>query len=431
MDGLADLQLRYYYDSDCSACIKWFWFPGSQVEFAYDPSVFRSCVIDTYSGSTTLVTIVRPELQILPAGIPISESMNWGAFPATGYSAIWGCSPDCASGADYKEYLAFRMPRPIDTLYGWMQVSDRGRTIHEYRVSKDVADLVTGYSGDTIPCTPTTPTSLVHDFGEDIVTLEWEPVDETVGCRVNILNASTGAAQNFIVSDFEARIFELPATAIDTGNYVWTVQCACSLSPLVATPVSTPANFRISCNEPAGLTETWNSFWGTMKFDWDDAGEPGAPNYDYIFKLKRVGLPFFPYGISKDVENSTYTLDGSSFAAGLMYKWRVKSRCFGGNESSFSPWRTFSFPLVPEPSGVSEDYEALVKISRQRDYFEIKSPYDINKVTLYDMAGRQLMNSKYAGELIVQWEVPELNSGIYLLNIQGSFTSHTIKFWVD
>ncbi|MBI1193585.1 MAG: T9SS type A sorting domain-containing protein [Bacteroidetes bacterium] len=111
-------------------------------------------------------------------------------------------------------------------------------------------------------CSPTSaPTGLASSVAPGGVSLSWDDLDGTVKCEVNGRPAGAPSFAKIRVNVPPYAAF-VPAAQLNPGTtYEWKVRCACTLSPLVATPFSTLENF----------------VWPTARIAEDAALTPNAP----------------------------------------------------------------------------------------------------------------------------------------------------------
>ena len=79
------------------------------------------------------------------------------------------------------------------------------------------------------------------------VSLSWDPIPQSVACQVSGAQVSPpGISGNQIVSGFEPSSLNIPLSFFSSGTtWDWQVRCACSTSPIDATPFSASNNFSI------------------------------------------------------------------------------------------------------------------------------------------------------------------------------------------
>jgi polyhydroxybutyrate depolymerase len=79
------------------------------------------------------------------------------------------------------------------------------------------------------------------------VNLSWDPVPQSVACQVSGAQVSPpGASGNRTVAGFEPSSINIPISFFSPGSiWDWQVRCACSTSPIDATPLSASNSFSI------------------------------------------------------------------------------------------------------------------------------------------------------------------------------------------
>jgi hypothetical protein len=121
---------------------------------------------------------------------------------------------------------------------------------------EDYCVTVTGGIDPPDLCNSSMPvTGLASTIGASSITLSWDAVPNSVGCRV-----SGGLTGNFNINKnvigFEANSLTVPLSALAPGEYNWRVVCGCSLTPPYdLTPNSATATFSIG-SSAIGLAAT-------------------------------------------------------------------------------------------------------------------------------------------------------------------------------
>jgi hypothetical protein len=125
-----------------------------------------------------------------------------------------------------------------------------GLTTTFYRVEEEVfasiADSLWGACQNFDPSVPSdctdAPLGLATEVLEEGVFLTWQAIEGSAGCRVNgqlITENGPIGNQNVDLAEPEASMLFVPASELVSGaTYRWRVRCACTLSPIDATPWS-------------------------------------------------------------------------------------------------------------------------------------------------------------------------------------------------
>jgi lysyl endopeptidase len=106
------------------------------------------------------------------------------------------------------------------------------------------------------------PANLTSSVGASSVTLSWDPVPESVACQVKGTRTSpAGPTGTQNLTGFEVSGTTVPFTVLGTGTtWDWQVRCACSISPVDATPFSAAASFSVPTFRAGDLSaalEAW------------------------------------------------------------------------------------------------------------------------------------------------------------------------------
>jgi hypothetical protein len=117
-------------------------------------------------------------------------------------------------------------------------------------------------SGPVVCSSATAPTNLSASVGVSSVTLNWDPIPESVGCQVRGTRTSpagpTGTANAL---GFERSSTSVPFGALGTGTtWEWDVRCACSISPVDATPWSVKGSFSVPVLRQSDLSEAMQAW---------------------------------------------------------------------------------------------------------------------------------------------------------------------------
>ncbi|MFT7588870.1 MAG: lysyl endopeptidase [Limisphaerales bacterium] len=102
---------------------------------------------------------------------------------------------------------------------------------------------------DPAGCTSATaPTGITHTDGASSVTLQWTAVSGSVGCRIKgqRISPPSTSSPTLNILGFEVNSTVVPYSAVGAGTtWTWQVQCACSLSPIDASPYSIIDTFSV------------------------------------------------------------------------------------------------------------------------------------------------------------------------------------------
>lgn len=132
------------------------------------------------------------------------------------------------------------------------------------------------------PCsTDVAPSNLRSEFTSDGVVMRWDPIPESVGCRVKgkSLFFAFGFSTLPPVIGFEPDSAFVSRSRLPfAGSYIWRVQCACNLVPALATPFSLLDTFFVPFERGMELEAAMN-IWPVPAQDllqWQLNSSPGG-----------------------------------------------------------------------------------------------------------------------------------------------------------
>jgi hypothetical protein len=124
------------------------------------------------------------------------------------------------------------------------------------------------------PCddAPMNLMSMINTNGS--ATLSWDPVPSSVACRVQGRPLGGSFASTSPVFGTEPTSFTVPASFLSSGTtYEWEAQCACSITPLEATPWSATASFTMPSPRLASELSLINVSARSIRIDGLNAAE--------------------------------------------------------------------------------------------------------------------------------------------------------------
>lgn len=109
------------------------------------------------------------------------------------------------------------------------------------------ASDIGAYEGGAAACSSATaPVNLSATIGPGSVGLSWDPIPQSVACNVQGRPLGAGGFANLKILGFEPSSATVPGNVLVPGlSYEWRVRCACSISPLDATPFSVLDTFAV------------------------------------------------------------------------------------------------------------------------------------------------------------------------------------------
>ena len=108
-------------------------------------------------------------------------------------------------------------------------------------------------------------------------TLSWDPVPSSVACRVQGRLLGGSFATTAPIFGTEPTSFTVPSAFLSSGTtYEWEAQCACSITPLEATPWSSTASFSVPSPRLASELSMINVSSRSVRID----GLNGAEQYE-------------------------------------------------------------------------------------------------------------------------------------------------------
>lgn len=129
------------------------------------------------------------------------------------------------------------------------------------------------------------------------VSLTWDPVPQSVACQVSGAQVSPpGISGNQIVTGFEPSSLNVPLSFFSAGStWDWQVRCACSTSPIDATPFSETNSFSIPAPRlgQSDILLSPNPASETVRFQYE-ASKPGPLQIRLMDMLGRVVLDSQP-----------------------------------------------------------------------------------------------------------------------------------------
>ena len=149
------------------------------------------------------------------------------------------------------------------------------------------------------------------------VQLSWNPIAGSLGCRIQVGLASVGFQTFVDIFESEPSSFFVPSSAIQPGvDYVWRVQCGCSLEPLVVGPNSQSSIFNfangISDLEGMALDQDLLSIFPNPADDQVSITLEGMTSYRIFDVSGRI--------VANEIKDPTITLvnlDVSSWSPGM------------------------------------------------------------------------------------------------------------------
>lgn len=197
------------------------------------------------------------------------------------------------------------------------------------------------------------------------------------------------------------------------------------------------------CNTPTGLAATPTGI-GSADLGWGAVAGAGA----YLVNVQDASGN--PNDYNQNFTVTTNSLSVSGLVGGFNYKFKVRSQCFGGNLTSWSPYFTFSTPAA-KPSNTIEQIADSRNETLSNETFGIQiSPNPIQgqqanllilgaggknvQVQIFDFAGRVVLSENVApegSEWVQALALPELSRGMYVLKVQTEKESRSMQILVN
>jgi hypothetical protein len=131
------------------------------------------------------------------------------------------------------------------------------------------------------------PINLASELLQNGVSLSWDPIPGTLGCRVNGRVLGNSGSRNINILTPEASSYFISYNAVEPNtSYEWKVQCACQLNPLVITPFSVADVFTTG----SGIAENQEDqiFGGLETFNMYPNPTSGVVNLFASFEMNKI-----------------------------------------------------------------------------------------------------------------------------------------------
>lgn len=131
------------------------------------------------------------------------------------------------------------------------------------------------------------PINLASELLQNGVSLSWDPIPGTLGCRVNGRVLGNSGSRNINILTPEASSYFISYNAVEPNtSYEWKVQCACQLNPLVITPFSVTDVFTTG----SGIAENQEDqiFGGLETFNMYPNPTSGVVNLFASFEVNKI-----------------------------------------------------------------------------------------------------------------------------------------------
>lgn len=247
-DGVWDFRINQNGTSFSSFAFKFAGLYGNSSYgsgYGFVPTTFSSLFAEALSAGAS----------IGPAS-PITTNtfatMGWYSY-FTGYSTSSG---NWAGQQD--KYLGVSFELPDGTHYGWIRASvdaDYGTVTIKDFAYEDVAGvgIAAGDTGGAVTCsTANAPQNPMSVNTASKVLLSWDVVSQSVACQVKgnrIVPPGPSPNRNLVGPEITG--LNAPYTVLGGGTtWTWQVRCACSISPVSATPFSVLDTFSVPLPPP-------------------------------------------------------------------------------------------------------------------------------------------------------------------------------------
>lgn len=171
------------------------------------------------------------------------------------------------------------------------------------------------------------------------------------------------------------------------------------------------------CDAPA-IDGTYNIMATSAKLKW--FAVDGATKYQ--LKFREVGAPTWT---KLNITGTQKTITGLS--CNVNYEWSVKARC-GDLFSAFSPLQTFTTAVCKVGELSSTEIDVYPNPASDAVYLDLQGFEATSIVAISDINGKQMASDFIIEDGIMQVDIHNYPSGVYLMQIQTSSTVKTIKF---
>ncbi len=269
--------------------------------------------------------------------------------------------------------------------------------------------------------------------------LSWAAVPDAASYTVVVENGKNNPIQFLFQTSTTATTTTV--TGLTVGkNYKFKVRVHCTdgkksgwakwfdFNSSTSAPCTTPINLTATPTGPGSADLGWSAIGGAESYIVKVENGSGNPNQ---------------YLLLDTVPTNALSLSG--LVPAKNYKFKVRSLCFGGNLTAWSPWFVFTTPAakpsdfiqISERNSIS-DFEIQVApnpISDRQANLKISGAKDkLVKIQLFDLAGREILteNAQPESEVWAQnLNLPEMKSGIYFLKVQFENSSRTLRILVN
>ena len=169
------------------------------------------------------------------------------SFSGYGFSSVVG--PLTGAG---EKFIGVSFDIGGNLHYGWIRIdlaADAGSyTIFDYAYEDQPNVAINAGDGASAACSSANaPTNPTHVDGVSSATLSWDPISQSVACQVQGTRLTPpGPSPSVNIIGAEPSSTNVPYAAAGAGTtWEWKVRCACSITPIDATPFSVTDTFSV------------------------------------------------------------------------------------------------------------------------------------------------------------------------------------------
>lgn len=250
-DGIVDFQFR---GTGTSFSSSYFAFRTNIAQmYGVNGGAYGFAATSSYGAAGYAVAALNSGDNIGPSGL--FNSSTWatvgGFFSFSSFGVGYGSAIGPMPGAGEK-FIGVSFDIGGNQHYGWIRIdvaADAGSyTIFDYAYEDQPGVAILAGDGAGAACSAANaPTNPTHVDGVNSATLSWDPISQSVACQVQgtrLIPAGPSPSVNIIGS--EPSSTNVPYAAAGAGTtWEWKVRCACSITPIDATPFSVTDTFSV------------------------------------------------------------------------------------------------------------------------------------------------------------------------------------------
>lgn len=186
----------------------------------------------------------------------------------------------------------------------------------------------------------------------------------------------------------------------------------------------------VNCGPLQGLAVTGITS-NSATFTWN----PSPGGLGYAVRVEDASGNPVNFFFTANTTTNSYHITGLNTSS--HYKVKVRKRCGPGSNGSWSPWMFFRTTSLRLGNEESNNASVSVYPNPATDFIQVKineSVQSVTSISIYDMEGRLLKSENTNSEPedhVYNISTSDLNSGIYILNLQTDKGIVTNKFSIN